>query len=333
MKQALVTGGCGFLGSSIVRSLLDRGVGVRVLALPQEPTSNVDGLEVEVVRGDIMSVDDCRASVAGVDTVFHAAAIYKAWMPDPTKMYEVNDSGTFNVLSAAREAGVAKIVYTASIVSIGRPEPGRLADEQTPYEAWDIDFPYSRAKYHSREIAEDFARWGLDVRVVCPGIVLGPRDIVPTPSGQLIVDVLAGDNPPVYVDGGANYVDVRDVAEVHALAAERGRSGERYLATGTNLRNLEFLQTINRVAGRSRRYHRIPTRVAQAFVNAMEAQARRTGTPPPMTRNFLDYSLKPGFFTNAKAVRELGATFRPVDDTIRDAIAWFRERGMLRDGP
>ncbi len=329
MKTALVTGGCGFLGSSIVRGLLTRGVKVRVLALPDEPDDNLEGLDVELVRGNILDPEACRRSVDGMDTVFHAAAIYKAWAPDPTAMYTVNMSGTFNMLEASRRAGVGRVVYTASIVSIGRPEPGALGNETTRYDAWDLDFAYSRTKYLSRELAEDFARWGQDVVVVCPGVVLGPRDIAPTPSGKLIINSLKG-GPPFYTDGGASYVDVRDAAEVHVLAAERGTSGERYIASAHNLSTRELLETITRVAGRNRKYYAVPVAMARAVVMGMESQARRSGGEPLVTRSFFEYSLKPAFYDNEKARQQLGATFRPIEETIADAIAWFRERGMLR---
>lgn len=335
MKRALVTGGCGFVGSSVVRALLQRDVAVRVLALPAELTANVDGLDVEVVRGDVLRRQDCEAAVRDVDTVFHVAAVYKAWVEDPTQMYAVSLRGTFNVLEAARRAGVEKVVYTASIVSLGRPDPGLLADERTPYEAWGIDFAYSRAKYHGRELAEDFAAWGLDVRVVCPGVVLGPRDAVPTPSGKLILELLGGKGPPVYTGGGASYVDVRDAAEVHVLAAEKGSAGERYVATAHNLSSLELIEAVHRAAGTSvrgmgRRFVRVPEAVAQGVVTLMEGRARRSRREPPLTRAFLDYSLKPAFFSNEKARRELGATFRPLEQTLADAIAYFTEHGMLR---
>jgi len=330
MQTALVTGGCGFLGSSIVKALRPRGVRVRVLALPNEPTDNLKGLaEIEIVRGDVLDVETCKRAVDGMDAVFHAAAIYKAWAPDPTAMYRVNLDGTFNMLEAARRAGVPRSVYTASIVALGRPEPGSIGNEHTPYEAWDLDFPYSRSKLYSMDIALDFARWGMDVRVVCPGIVLGPGDIAPTPSGKLIINTLRG-GPPVYLDGGGSYVDVRDAAMVHVLAAEKGRAGERYIATAHNVTTLEFLQAIDRAAGRKRRYLKMPLGVARSAVKAMEAHARRTKKEPLLTRNFFEYALKPCFYTNEKATGELGATFRPLDETIRDAIAYFKERGQLR---
>ena len=328
MQHALVTGGCGFLGSALTRELVARGVRVRVLALPNEPTDNISGLDVEVMRGDVLDVDAAQRSVAGTDVVFHAAAIYKDWMLNPEPMYEVNLRGTFNMLEAARRAGVEKVVYTASIVAIGRPKPGEIGDESTRYDAWDIDFPYGRSKYHSRVLAEDFANWGLDVRVVMPGLVVGPGDIGPTPSGKLIISALTR-GPRVYVDGGASFVDVRDAAHVHVLAADKGRRGERYLATAHNLSNLDFLLGVNEAAGQRYRYRKVPTPLARTMITAYEAAARRRGTEPPITRNFFEYSLVPSYYSNRKAVEELGATFRPFGETLRDAIAYFKGRGLI----
>ena len=329
MKKALVTGGCGFLGSSIVKLLLERGVKVRVLALPEETTENIDGLSVELVRGDIMDPDACKGAVKGMDTVFHCAAIYKDWMPDPRRMYEVNSSGTFNVLEASRRAKVKRVIYTASIASLGRPEPGALGDEDTPYNVWSLDFPYSRAKYHSRCIAEDFGRWGLDVRVVCPAIIFGPGDVGPTPSGRLIIESQNEANPPLCYEGGASYVDVRDAAEIHVLAAEKGKKGRRYLAVGHNLSHYDFLEAMGRAMGTKRSILTVPVSLARPVVKVMNLYADKTGKEPPLSTAFFEYGLEPPFFRNDRVRDELGATFRPIEESIRDAVEYFRGVGKI----
>lgn len=328
MKKALVTGGCGFLGSWIVRQLVADGVTARILAVPGEDRSNVEDLSVEVIEGDVTVRADAERAVAGMDTVFHAAAIYKDWAPDPTQMYDVNLRGTFNMLEAARRAGVERVIYTASIVSLGRPNRGHMGDEGTAYESWAIDFPYSRSKFFSRELAEYFSDWDLDVRVVCPGVVFGPNDIRPTPSGKLIQNSMAG-GPGLYVDGGATYVDVRDAAAVHILAAKKGEKGQRYLATAHNLDNRELLTAIDRVVGRKRRLVKLPVGVARGIAKAMESRALKSGKPPMLSRHFLEYSLKPSFYSNEKAQHELGATFRPIEETIQDAVDYFRTRAGM----
>ncbi len=330
MKRAMVTGGCGFLGSAIVRLLLERGVTVSVLALPDEPTDNLEGLDVEIQRGNVLDLDACRRAVTGVDTLFHAAAVYKAYMVDPRPMYEVNLRGTFNMLEAARRAGVERTIYTASIVSLGRPSPGRLGDENSAYEAWDVEMHYSRSKFHSREVAESFAHWGMDVRVVCPGAVLGPGDIAPTPTGQTVLNTLQMKGPAVTTDGGMSYVDVRDAALVHVLTADKGRAGERYIATAHNLSNGDLMRAVMRAAGDTRPVRRMPTALAKRLVRGVERIAILRGKEPPVTSAFFEYTLKPGYYSNDKSVLELGATYRGFDETLRDAIAYFRQRGLLR---
>ncbi|HBQ17085.1 MAG: NAD-dependent epimerase/dehydratase family protein [Sandaracinaceae bacterium] len=328
MKRALVTGGCGFLGSWVVRQLREEGVDVRVFAVPGESRENLEGVAVEILEGDVRRRADCERAVAGMDTVFHAAAIYQDFAPDPWPMYDVNLRGTFNVLEASRRAGVEKVIYTASIVSLGRPEPGETAHEETPYECWDLDFPYSRSKLFSRELAEYFADWDLDVRVVCPAIVLGPGDLRPTPSGALIIKSFQP-GPALHFDGGASYVDVRDAARVHLLAAREGEKGGRYVATSANLTNEELVRTIQRVGATKKPLVKLPVSVARTVAKAMDFHARRTGEPPLLAREFFEFSLRPSFFRNDRARRELGATFRPIEDTIRDAIEYFRGRGLV----
>ncbi|MGB1013090.1 MAG: NAD-dependent epimerase/dehydratase family protein [Nannocystaceae bacterium] len=324
----LVTGGAGFLGSAIVREVLAAGRRARVLALPDEKLDNLAGLDVEVARGDVRNRSDCEAAVAGCSRVYHAAAVYRDYMPDPTPLYEVNMRGTFNMLEASRRAGVEHVVYTASVVALGRPKPGELGDEDTAYEAWDIDFPYSRSKYHSRRLAEDFSTWGMDVRVVCPGMIFGPGDVGPTPSGQLILNVAHG-KAPGWTEGGCGYVDVRDAAQVHVLASEKGRAGRRYLAVGHNLHNRDFLSTVSRIAGRSHRMPKIPTQVARLYLKGMAKFALIRGDTPMMTSEMFDYSCRPVFFNNRRSQDELGMIYRPITETISDAIAYFREVGQI----
>lgn len=301
---------------------------MRVFALPNELIDNLRGLDVEVVRGNVLDIPSVKKAVEGIDTLFHAAAVYKDFMPDPTPMYDANLRGTFNVLEAARRAGVTRTVYTASIVALGRPNPGGLGDENTPYDGWSIDFAYGRSKYHSRILAEDFANWGLDVRVVCPGVVLGPRDIVPTPSGKLILNA-ARSKLAFYTDGGASYVDVRDAAAVHVLAAEKGNTGERYLATAHNLSNRELVERVFEALGKKPTLTKMPYRLARAAIRALESRALRTGGEPPIAAPMFEYTEKPCYYSNDKARRELGATFRPIDETLRDAVDYFRARGLL----
>ena len=327
MEHALVTGAPGFLGAHIVRTLARRGVKVRGWGLPGESRRNLEGLSLEMIEGDVRDPGCAREAVAGIDTVFHAAAIYESWAPDPTLMYDVNMRGTFNVLQAARTVE-ARVVYTASIVALGRPQPGSLSDEDSPYEAWDIDFPYSRSKYHSMRLAEDFAAWGLDVRIVCPGYVMGPGDRTPTPSGQLLM-ALAQGKAPGYSDGGVGYLDVRDAAEGHVAAAERGRAGRRYVLVGRNIDNKALLQIVSRAAGRRPIPIKLPAPVVRGAAAIMGRISLARGQRPDLPAPMLEFGMRNCFFDNRRAKEELGLKFRAFEDTVADSLEWFRAEGML----
>ncbi len=328
MRKVLVTGAPGFVGAHVVRQLLDRGVEVRGLAVAGESLDTLDGLDVEIIRGDVRDIEAMKGAVQGVDTVFHGAAIYEGFSKDPTRMFEVNLRGTFNVLEAARRAGVDKVVYTASVVALGRPAPGQLADEDTAYEAWDVDFHYSRSKFASMLIASDFAAWGMDVRIVCPGTVVGPGDARPTPSGDLLLSVARG-QAPGYTEGGTCYVDVRDAAAGHIAAADHGRAGERYIVGGHNLHTKDFLAAACGAAGIRGIPIKIPVPAAKLWVRGRQHLALRRGDSPDVAAAMFDYALKPCFFDSRKAMTELGVGFRPIAETLSDALSWFRDARML----
>lgn len=328
IKKALVTGAPGFLGAWICRLLVERGVEVRGMALEGETTTLIDDLPVDVVRGDVRDAARMREVVRDVDTVFHCAAIYDGGHDIQDRMYEVNLRGTFHVLAACRDNGVERVVYTASIVSLGRAPKGQLATEASLYDAWDLDFPYSRSKLFSRWIAADFAAWGLDVRVVAPGLVLGPGDIRPTPSGRLI-RAIAHNMVPACSAGGATYVDVRDAALAHVLAAEQGYAGGTWVATGHNLSMREFMERTARVVGARTLFPKVPAAVAKTYIGGLELYYRLRQQEPDVTRNFIEYGAIASYFDNARSRNELGMTYRPFEESVSDAAAWFREHGML----
>ncbi|MEM7157635.1 MAG: NAD-dependent epimerase/dehydratase family protein [Myxococcota bacterium] len=327
MEHALVTGAPGFLGAHIVQILLERGVKVRGWGRAGEPRDNLAGLDVEMIEGDVRDPACAREAMDGVDTVFHAAAVYESWAPDPTVMYDVNMRGTYNVLEASRQAG-AKVVYTASIVALGRAEAGKLGNEDTPYEAWDVDFPYSRSKFHSMRLAQDFADWGLDVRIVCPGYVIGPGDRSPTPSGQLVMAIARG-RAPGYTSGGVSYIDVRDCAEGHVLAAEQGQAGRRYCLVGHNIDNKALLQVVSRAAGRRPVGVKLPRKVVLKVAAVMQLMDLARGVRPDLPVKMLSYGMGNCFYDNRRAREELGLRVRPFEDTVADSLAFFRDTGML----
>lgn len=328
IKRAMVTGAPGFLGAWICRLLVERGVEVKGLALPGEDLSLIEDLPVEIVYGDVRDPERMKEVMTGIDTVFHLAAIYDGGHDVQARMYDVNLRGTFHVLSACRSNRVRRVVYTASIVSLGRSKNSELIDETAEYDAWDLDFPYSRSKLFSRWIASDFASWGLDVRVVAPGIVLGPGDIRPTPSGRLI-RAISNNMIPAHAGGGASYVDVRDAALAHILAAEKGYKGGTWAATAHNLSTREFMTRVARVVGARAFFPKVPKLAAMSYVGGIELAAKLRGKEPDVTRNFIDYGSIESYFDNSKSRDELGVTYRPFEETIADAAEWFRAKGMM----
>ncbi|MCA9678614.1 MAG: SDR family oxidoreductase, partial [Myxococcales bacterium] len=313
--KTLVTGGTGFIGSAVVRRLLARGREVRCLVEPGAPRGNLDGLDVELVPGDILDAAAVARATAGCDAVYHLAAIYSLWLPDERLIYDVNVEGTKNVLFAALRAGVRRVVHTSSIAAIGVAPDGGLLDEQAPYEYWNQANAYMRSKYLSDLDARRLAGEGLPVVIVCPAFPFGERDIGPTPTGKFIVEALQG-RVPGYTEGGFCAVDVDDVAECHVLAEEQGRIGERYIAGSHNVTYREFFEEVTRIAGLPPIRRRLPSPAVVGMAWAMERWAELRGGSPRITVRAARYALRRAWFDCTKAHRELGMPQTPLDVTI-----------------
>jgi dihydroflavonol-4-reductase len=322
----VVTGATGFIGSAVVRRLLSRGRAVRCYVEPGAPTSNLDGLDVELVAGDINDRGALRKALVGARSLYHLAAIYKLWLPDNSKMYEVNVEGSKTVLFAALEAGLDKVVYTSSIAAVGLPEDGSLADESTAFNFWHRANHYIRSKYLSERDALRFAGEGVPVVVVNPAFPFGERDIAPTPTGRFIVEALHG-RVPGYIDGGFNAVDVDDVAEGHVLAEERGRVGERYILGNHNVTYKEFYDAVTDVAGLPPIRRRLPRSAMKGGAWLLEKLGDLTGKEPFVTYDSVRYASQNVWFDCRKAQVELGMPRTPLRDTIERAIRWFRAHG------
>lgn len=328
MKKVLVTGAAGFIGSHVVRELLDENVETRCLIRPDEDISNLSGLDVEMVRGDVLDAAAVWKAVQGVDTVFHLAAIYSIWMKDWSRIYEVNLQGSRNILWACLRAGVGRVVYTSSIAAIGI-EPGEaLSNEQTPFNQYTLGNHYVLTKYLSQQEALSFAANGLDLVVVNPCFPFGPNDIVPTPTGQIIVDILKGLSRTCF-KGGLNVVDVRDVARGHVLAAKKGKTGNLYILGNLNISIGDFMKLVCREAGfEDRMIFKFPVPVLKAGAVGLKWLSDHVTNKPPMsTPPEIKYASQYLFFDNSKARGELGLEFMPVETSIRDSIQWFREHG------
>jgi len=325
----LVTGATGFVGSAVARALLARGNRVRVLARPNADRRNLASLSVEVAEGAMEDQGSLARAVAGCRYVYHVAADYRIWVPDPVPMFRANVEGTRDLLTAALEAGVERVVYTSSVATLGLV-PGGSADEKTASEIEDMIGPYKRSKFVAEEVAREFAQQrGLPVVIVNPSTPVGPRDIKPTPTGRLIVEAACG-RMPAFVDTGLNIVHVDDVAEGHLAAAEKGRIGERYILGGENLTLAEILAEVANAVGRRPPWLRIPHRALLPVAFGAELAARITGRDPFVTMDGVRMSQKKMYFSSAKASREIGYQPRPARDGIADAVAWFAANGYLR---
>jgi dihydroflavonol-4-reductase len=326
--KALVTGGTGFIGCHVVRALVDDGASVRVLARPGSDRRALADLPVEVVTGDLTDPRSLTAPLAGVEVLYHVAADYRLWAPDPAVLYRVNVGGTRALLLAAAAAGVARVVYTSSVGALGLPLDGRPGTEDTPARLEDMVGHYKRSKFLAEREADMAAARGLPVVIVNPSAPVGPWDWKPTPTGRMLVDYLKG-RMLAYLDTGLNVVHVRDVARGHLLAAARGRAGERYIL-GHRDGNLGLRAIFERLApytGVRAPRVRLPYRAALALGSGAELVARFTGTEPVVARAAVQMAAKRMFFDPSKAIRHLGLPQTPVDEALRDAVDWFWANG------
>jgi dihydroflavonol-4-reductase len=330
MKKALVTGAAGFIGSHVVRELLSEGVSVRAMVLPGENTRNIDGLDIQTVQADVMDRRSVEKAMKGVDTLFHLAAIYSIWMKDWKNIYEVNMAGSRNVLRAAKDAGVKRVVYTSSIAALGIAPGKELSAEETPFNQYDLGSHYVLTKYLSQQEALWFADQGLDLVVVNPAFPFGPRDVAPTPTGQLIVDILKGQNI-FYFSGGINLVDVRDVARGHVLAAKKGKRGNKYILGNLNVTMKEFITMVYRAAGfRYRIRVRMPVPALKQAARVFKWWSDAVSHRPPLTTPVeVRYSSQYLFFDPSKARKELGLQPTPLEKSLRDSVEWFRKNNYI----
>jgi dihydroflavonol-4-reductase len=325
----LVTGATGFVGSAVARALVARGRRVRVLARPNSDRRNLGGLAVEIAEGAMEDPRSLARAVAGCRYVYHVAADYRIWVPDPAPMFRANVDGTRDLLTAALEAGAERVVYTSSVATLGLV-PGGSATEETPSSVDDMIGPYKRSKFAAEQVARGLARErGLPVVIVNPSTPVGPGDIKPTPTGRLIVEAARG-QMPAFVDTGLNIVHVDDVAEGHLAAAENGRIGERYILGGENMALAEILAGVAQAAGRRPPRLQVPHSVLFPVAVGAELAARVTGREPFITLDGVRMSRKKMYFSSEKASRELGYRSRPAREAIADAVGWFRDNGYLQ---
>lgn len=310
----------------MVRALLKAGETVRALVRPESDLRNLAGLPVSLVTGDLRDRASLRAALGDCHTLYHVAAYYSLWTPDPQEMYAINVDGTVNLCHAALELGIPKMVYTSSVATIAPPANGMPGDETMFLLPEQAVGHYKRSKVLAEQAVLALCAQGLPVVIVNPTAPIGPWDLKPTPTGKIIVDFLRG-KMPAYLDTGLNLVHVQDVATGHILAAQHGKIGERYILGCQNMSLQAILHRLAEVCGRPAPRWRIPYSVALLAAYISEGIARCTGNPPAVPLTGVRMARHPMYFTAHKAVQELGLPQSPIDAAMHDAVQWFREHG------
>ena len=326
--KCFVTGASGFIGANLVHELVARGHHVRALLRPNSDTRGLTGLEYERVDGDVTDPTSIKNGVRGCELCFHVAASYQLWLRNYKPMYAANVQGTRNVLEAAGNAGCSRIVYTSTVGCIGLPKTdgGQITptDETTPVSEAQMSNHYKRSKWRAEQVAIELVRKGVPIVIVNPSAPVGPRDVKPTPTGQVILDFL-NRKMPAYLDTGLNWVHVRDVAIGHILAAERGRIGERYILGNSrgNWTMQEAFAILQEITGIPAPKTRIPYALALAAAYVDEAISSITGKPPKAPLGGVRMAKYKMFFNPAKAIHELGLPQTPPREALSDAATWF----------
>jgi dihydroflavonol-4-reductase len=323
-----MTGASGFVGSAVARELVGEGFALRALVRHGSPRINLEGLDIEIIEGDMRDEKAVFAAAKGARHVFHVAADYRLWAPNTEEIMRANVEGTRVVMDAAKAAGVERIVYTSSVAVLRLHEDNQPADETAPLSQDEAIGAYKRSKVAAEQLVERMIGEGLAAVIVNPSTPVGPRDRRPTPTGRMIVEAASG-RMPAFVDTGLNLVHVNDVAAGHLAALKQGRIGERYILGGENMTLAEILEIIARLTGRSLPLFRLPRAPLYPLAYLAELRAHVTHREPLLTLDGLRMAKQRMFFTSSKAERELGYRARPAEEAIRDAIDWFRQAGFV----
>lgn len=325
--HALVTGATGFVGANIVAALNQAGWLVRVLHRPQSRLTALSGLAYESALGDVLDADSVLAAVQGCQVVYHAAGVADYWRADQAHMYRVNVDGTRNVMAAARQAGVERVVHTSSAAALGIPATGQVLDETDSWNAPPARFPYGHSKHLAEQAVQAEVARGLPAVIVNPTAVLGPRD-VNLGSATLIL-ALHKRRVPVLLPGGLNAIGVADVAAGHLLAAERGRVGERYLLGCENLTTADFARLVGEVIDAPVPRVMLPRGVLNAAASLVGVAGRLSPWQLPATDALVRLSTETFYFDASKARAELGLPQTPLRQVVREAFEWLRAGGYL----
>jgi dihydroflavonol-4-reductase len=327
VTQVFVTGGTGFIGANLLRLLVQQGYAVKALARPSSCLDNLQNLDVEIVPGDLNDSDLWR-QMEGCQALFHVAAYYSLWQADHEALYRHNVLGTRNVLAAARQAGIERIVYTSSVAAIGVGAAGEIVDEthQSPVDA--LVGHYKKSKFLAEQEARLAVEAGQDIVIVNPSSPIGPFDIKPTPTGDIILRFLRREMP-FYLDTGLNFIDVRDVAWGHLLALERGKTGDRYILGNQNLTLKQLLDQLAHLTGMSAPKHTVPAWLPLSVAWIDERILAPLGKTPDVPLDGVRMARQQMYYDASKAVRELGLPQSPLSTALKDAVDWFVNQGYV----
>ena len=326
--KVFVTGATGFIGASLVRVLLSEGYTVKALVRPDSDRRNLAGLDLELCVGDLRDSESLVKGLEGCDTLYHAAADYRLWTRKPADMYQINVGGTRNIMEAALQCSLSRVVYTSSVGTLGNPGNGTPGSETTPVTLADMVGHYKKSKFLAEREAESFIERGVPLVIVNPSTPVGALDIKPTPTGKIIVEFL-NRRMPAYLDTGLNIIDVVDCARGHLLAAQHGGIGEKYVLGNENLTLRGIFAMLAEITGLPAPKVRLPYTpiLLAAYVN--EACSFLTGKEPLIPLAGVQMARKFMFFDSSKAVHDLGLPQSSVMDALRKAVNWFRCNGYV----
>lgn len=328
--KTLVTGGTGFIGASLIRELLKEGVEVKALVRKNSNTKNIDSLDIEKVYGDLCDKGSLVAALNGCNVLYHVAAHYSLWELDSRFIYDINLEGTKNILSAAFEKGMDKVVYTSTVGAIGLSKGGGIGNEETKIDPDSLFDHYKLSKYLAEKEAEKMALRGLPLVIVNPSTPVGPMDIKPTPTGKIIVDFL-NKKMPAYMDTGLNLVHVEDVAKGHILAAKSGRVGERYILGHANITLRDIFKMLEEISGIRAPTIKIPYSIALTAGYVSQFISNHiTQKPPFVPLAGVKMAKRYMYFDSSKAVKELGLPQTPIKTALQKAVEWFKENGYAK---
>ncbi|MGM0365308.1 MAG: hopanoid-associated sugar epimerase [Actinomycetota bacterium] len=329
MMRVLVTGATGFIGSHVARKLKEEGFEVAVLARPQSDKRNLEGMEARVCHGDLRDRESLKEALKGCGALFHVAASYSFWSPDPAEFYEVNVKGTANIIEEALSLGCRKIVYTSSESTVAIPKGQKLGTEGAINRPEDVYSHYKRSKVLAEMEVRRLCEKGWPITIVNPTTPIGERDIKPTPTGRIVLDFLNG-AMPAYINTGLNVVDVEDVARGHVLALEKGEAGRNYILGNRNMSLAEILELVAGLAKKKAPRFRIPMWAAFSAACADELiRGKILKKCPRIPLAAVNTARKFRYFDTGRARKELGLVPGPIEEAFSKSINWFIREGYV----